>query len=317
MQLTISPSPHITSKSSTTKTMLYVIIALVPAIVMATIVFGVRALMLVIISALTCVALEYFSRLVMKRNNTISDLSAVVTGVILALNVPSTLPFWMMIVGDIFAIIIAKQLFGGLGQNFANPAIVARIALILSFGSQMTHWITPFDYVGGVDAVTMATPLADLSGTDITYSYLDLFLGTVPGSLGETSAMALLIGGIFLIATRIISPVLPVSFIGTVALMSYLVGEDPLYQILSGGLMLGALFMATDYVTSPITARGKIIFGIGCGIITCVIRFYASLPEGVSYAILLMNILTPYIDMATKRKRFGYKKAPKVVKEAK
>ena len=309
--LTVSPSPHINSKNSTQSVMLCVIIALLPAVVASGIIFGLRAIMLIAVSVAASVLFEYISRLVMKRRNTISDLSAAVTGILLALNVPVTLPVWMMIIGDAVAIIITKQMFGGIGQNFANPAIVARIFLLVSFGSYMTNWVKPFYYKGTVDLTTQATPLAN---SDINFKYMDLFLGKVGGSLGETCALALLIGLVFLVVTKIISPVTPIAFVGTVALMSWVTGGDPLYQVLSGGLLLGAIFMATDYSTSPINPLGKLIFGVGAGLITFLIRERGNLPEGVSYSILIMNILTPYIDMATKTHVIG---AKKVIKEAK
>ncbi len=318
MQLTVSPSPHINSNKSTQKTMLFVILALMPAVFVSGVVFGAKAIILIAVSSIFSVLFEYISRIAMKRANTISDLSAVVTGLILALNVPCTLPIWMLIIGDFIAIVIVKQLFGGLGQNFANPAIVGRIFLLVSFTGPMIEWVKPFYYkLADTDTITMATPLVEAGRENNPFSYMDLFLGNIPGSLGEISALALLIGGFFLIFTKVISPILPFTFIATVALGSLVCGQDPLYQILSGGLFLGAFFMATDYVTSPITSKGKLIFGVGCGIITCVIRFYANLPEGVSYSILIMNILTPYIDMATKKTYFGKKQPEKKEVEAK
>ena len=290
--------------------MLLVIISLVPAIIASGIIFGMRAILLIAISVASCVLFEYISRIVMKKNNTTSDLSAIVTGVLLAFNVPVTLPIWMLIIGDAVAIIITKQLFGGLGQNFANPAIVGRIFLFSSFASYMTNWVKPFYYKGTADMVTQATPLA---GSDIEFKYMDLFLGKVGGSLGETCALALLIGFVFLVVTKVISPVTPIAFVGTVALMSFVTGGDPLYQVLSGGLLLGAIFMATDYASTPINPLGKLIFGIGAGLITFLIREKGNLPEGVSFAILLMNIITPYIDMVTRSHPLGAKKK---VKEA-
>ena len=237
----------------------------------------------------------------MHKKNTITDFSAVVTGLLLALNMPASIPLWMPVLGSVFAIIVVKQLFGGLGQNFANPAIVGRIVLMLAFTGNMTHWVVPFYDPDNI--VTGATPLA--AAHSAPADYLDLFLGKVGGCLGEVSAAALLIGGIYLIMMKIISVHTPLAFIGTVFVFSYLCGEDGIYQILAGGVMLGAFFMATDYVTTPVTKTGKVIFGIGCGIITCVIRFFGSYPEGVSFSILLMNILTPYIDMVTKTKPLG------------
>ena len=229
------------------------------------------------------------------------DFTALVTGMLLAFNLPVTMPYWQAAIGTFVAIVIVKQLFGGLGQNFANPAIVGRIVLMLAFTGNMTHWVVPFYDPDNI--VTGATPLA--AAHSAPADYLDLFLGRVGGCLGEVSAAALLIGGVYLIMMKIISVHTPLAFIGTVFVFSYLCGEDGIYQILAGGVMLGAFFMATDYVTTPVTKTGKVIFGIGCGIITCVIRFFGSYPEGVSFSILLMNILTPYIDMITKTKPLG------------
>ena len=293
---------------TTQKIMLRVIIALMPAVVASGIIFGVRAILLILLCASSCVVFEYLSRKLMRRSNTIYDLSAVVTGILLAMNLPPTLPFWMAIIGSFVSIVIVKQLFGGLGQNFANPAIVGRIVLMLSFTTQMTTWVKPFWYKTA-DLTTSPTPLS--SSIEKLPSYLDLFLGTTGGCLGETCALALLIGGLYLAFTGIISLSTPVSFLGTLALLSLIGGADPLYQILSGGAMIGAFFMATDYATTPVTNKGKIIFGIGCGTITFLIRQFGSYPEGVSFSILLMNILTPYIDMLTKTKPLGAKKAAK------
>ncbi|MDN5378634.1 MAG: H+/Na+-translocating ferredoxin:NAD+ oxidoreductase subunit [Clostridiales bacterium] len=293
---------------TTQKIMLRVIIALMPAVVASGIIFGVRAILLILLCASSCVVFEYLSRKLMRRSNTIYDLSAVVTGILLAMNLPPTLPFWMAIIGSFVSIVIVKQLFGGLGQNFANPAIVGRIVLMLSFTTQMTTWVKPFWYKTA-DLTTSPTPLS--SSIEKLPSYLDLFLGTTGGCLGETCALALLIGGLYLAFTGIISLSTPVSFLGTLALLSLIGGADPLYQILSGGAMIGAFFMATDYATTPVTNKGKIIFGIGCGTITFLIRQFGSYPEGVSFSILLMNILTPYIDMFAKTKPLGAKKEAK------
>lgn len=310
------------------KIMLCVIISLIPAIVASAIVFGPRALWLISVCIASCNIIEFACRKLMKRENTIGDLSATVTGIILALNLPVTLPLWMAVLGCFVAIAIVKQLFGGLGQNFANPAIVGRIVLMLSFTTQMTTWAVPFFYKNaGSDVVTGATPLASewvtvykntndfLATTEPPVPYLDLFLGKTGGCLGETCALALIIGGLFLIATKVITPAVPVSFIGTVALLTFVTGGDVLFQLLSGGLLLGAIFMATDYVTSPITSKGKIIFGIGCGLITFLVRNYGSFPEGVSFSILLMNILTPYIDRLTRTKPLGALKPKKEAKQ--
>lgn len=293
---TVSPSPHIRSNVTTSAVMLHVIIACVPAMIASAVFFGWRALTLIGFCALTAMLWERLCNIIMKRPDSTGDLSALVTGVLLAFNLPVSLPLWIAAIGTFVAIVITKQLFGGIGQNFANPAIVARIVLMLSFTGHMTSWTLP----KGIDAVTTATPLVTGDA-----SYLDLFIGRCGGCLGETSAAALLIGGIYLVAMRIITPHAPLAFIGTVYFISAAAGYDPIYQILSGGLFLGAIFMATDYVTTPITKKGKVVFGIGCGIITCTIRFACSAPEGVSYSILLMNIITPYIDMFTGKKAFG------------
>ena len=305
-KLIVSPSPHNENYIKTHTIMLNVIIALLPALVVGCVVFGPRALLLTAVCVASCVLFEFLSRKLMKRDNTVSDLSAIVTGVILAMNLPVTLPIWMAVVGSFVAIVIVKQLFGGIGQNFANPAITARIVLMLSFPTAMTNWAIPFFYKNSADAVTGATPL--VSGDA---SYFDLFLGKVGGCLGETCALALLIGGLYLAARKIISLAAPVGFIGALALFSLIFGDDPLYAILSGGVFLGAFFMATDYATTPITTKGKLVFGLGCGIITFVIRHFGSYPEGVSFSILLMNVLTPYIEQLTRTKIFGAKKEDK------
>lgn len=322
--LTVKPSPHIRSELTTQKIMLAVILSLVPAIIAGTIIFGPRALFMVIFCALVSMMTEIVCRALMKKEGTVADGSAMLTGVLLALNLPVTLPLWQAAVGCIFAIAVVKQLFGGLGCNFANPAITGRIFLLLSVGSDMTAWVKPFYYkelpVWGlfetsgstvIDGLTGATPLAAGDA-----NLIELFLGNVGGSIGETSALALLIGGIFLIITKLISPVTPVSYLGSLAALTFMqvlitggnMIEVP-YALLSGGVILGAFFMTTDYVTTPITSKGKLIFGIGCGILTFVIREFASMPEGCSFSILIMNLLTPYIDKFTKTKPIGAKKA--------
>ena len=306
-KLTVSPSPHIRSGAATSKIMLLVVVALMPALVVSAFLFGARALALTGVCILSAVVWEKLCNIIMKRPDTTHDLSAVVTGILLAFNLPPSLPYYMAVIGTFIAIVIVKQIFGGLGQNFANPAIVGRIVLMLSFTSAMTHWTMPSTMT---DAVTSPTPLAD---TDKLYNYWDLFLGKCPGCLGEVCAAALIAGGIYLVVMKVITVHAPVAFVGTVFVYSWLAGKDPVYQILSGGLMLGAIFMATDYVTTPVSKKGKFIFGIGCGIITCVIRFYASYPEGVSFSILIMNIATPYIDMITLKKPVGAVPAKKEV----
>lgn len=300
--LIVTASPHRRDNISTQKIMLMVIIALLPSVIASAIYFGIRAILLIAICVVTCVLTEFVCRKLMKRNQTISDLSACVTGILLALNLPVTLPIWEAVIGSFVAIAVVKQLFGGIGQNFANPAIVGRIVLMLSFTADMTTWAIPKYYQNSGEIITGATPL--VSGNA---SYIDLFLGNVGGCLGETSALAILIGGLFLIVMKVISPSAPISFIGTVAILTAITGGDVGYQVLAGGLLLGAFFMATDYSTTPITEKGRIIFGIGCGIITFVIRNYGGYPEGVSFSILLMNVLTPYIDRLTMTKPVGAK----------
>ncbi len=301
-KLTVSPPPQIKSSVTTQKIMLCVCAALLPTVVAAALIYGARALLIVLCCVVSAVMFEYIFTLTAKKENTISDLSAVVTGLLLALNLPVTVPLWICSLGSFIAIVAVKQFFGGLGKNFANPAITARIVLTLSFPQYMSN--QAFVY----DGVTQATPL---SATQGSFEIAELFLGKYAGCIGETCTLTLLIGAIALIALKIISPVLPFSFIGTFALCVAVSGNDVAYHLLSGGLVLGAFFMATDYVTSPITAKGKLFAGIFCGFITFVIRFCANSPEGVSYAILLMNIITPYIDDFTRQNPLGMSFAKK------
>lgn len=308
--LTVAASPHIRSANTTTRIMLDVIIALVPALIASGIIFGLRAIVLTAVCVLSCVLFEYLIRLLMKRDNTIGDLSAVVTGMLLAFNLPVTIPFWIAVIGSFTAIVVVKQLFGGIGQNFANPALTARIVLFLSFSSQMTHWVEPFYYrsgVSAVDAVTTATPLTLLHQTDGLPDLLQLFLGVKGGCIGEVSGLALLIGGLYLVIRRVITPTTPLVYVATIFLLAVIFDAAPVHQIFSGGLLLGAIFMATDYSSSPVTELGKVIFAFGCGLITFLIRQFGSYPEGVSFSILFMNILTPYIDKATMLKPLGAK----------
>lgn len=313
-KLTVSASPHLRSSKTTTAIMLDVIISLIPALIAAVFIFGPRVLAVTATTVISCVLSEYISRKVMKRSNTIGDLSAVVTGVILAFNLPVSLPLWMAAVGGVVAIVVVKQFFGGIGQNFANPAITARIILLLSFGKAMGDWTVPLSWK--TDAVSGATPLA-LLGTENAAlpSKLDMLLGLRGGCLGETCAVALLIGGIYLVVRKIISPAIPLSFIGTVAVIMLIKGHGNLsfltYHLLGGGLLLGAIFMATDYSTSPLNLKGKIVFGIGCGLFTSVMRLFTPMSEGVSFAILLMNLLVPHIERLTAPKPFGTQKEKK------
>ncbi len=302
-KLMVSPSPHIHDAVSTQSIMRDVLIAMVPALVAAVLIFGFRSLVLTAVCIASCVIFEYFTRKILGRSNDIGDLSAAVTGMLLAFNLPVGLPLWMAVLGCFFAIVVVKQLFGGIGQNFANPAIAARIFLLLSFSLPMTTWVQ-------INQVSSATPLAQMAleragEAQNLPAYLDMFLGLRGGCLGETCALALIIGGVYLIARKIITPTIPVAFIGGVAVLALLFGEDPLYHVLSGGVLLGAIFMATDYTTSPVTEKGKVIFGLGCAVLTMIIRVFGSYPEGVSYAILLMNIVTPLINKYTRNKPFG------------
>ncbi len=292
--LTVTASPHERGNVSTAKIMTDVIIALIPALLAAGVVFGGKALMLTGFCMICAMGLERLCNLVMKRESSVGDLSAAVTGMLLAFNLPVTISYWQAFLGVFVAIVVVKQLFGGLGHNFANPAIVGRIVLMLSFPAAMTNWAIPFFDPKSIE--TGATPLVTKAE-----SYQALFLGNVGGCIGEVSKAALLLGALYLIARQVIDPAAPLMFIATVFCFSHIAGYDGLYQILSGGLFLGAFFMATDYVTTPINTLGKLIFGFGCGIITCVIRFYASYPEGVSFSILIMNVVTPLIDMLTIR----------------
>ena len=302
-KLHVSLSPHISSSNSTQRTMLDVIIALVPVSIAAVILFGIPALLVIAVCVVSAVAGEAVFNIAVKKEQTIGDLSAVVTGLILALNLPANVPLWQAAVGSVFAIVIVKGIFGGLGKNIVNPAIAARVFMLIAFGS-----MTKAAFPTGLDSVSGATPLADLAN-DKAVNLLDLFLGKCGGALGETCTVALLIGGIYLLVRKVISWHIPVAFIGTTFLFTFAVEgwnlETTLAWVLSGGLVLGAFFMATDYVTSPTTAKGKLIFGIGAGVITVLIRFWGGYPEGVSFAILLMNILNPFIDKLTARKVFG------------
>lgn len=293
--LLVSPSPHVRAKDTTTRIMLDVIIALMPALVASVFIFGWRVLLVVATCVATCVVSEWGFEKICKRDVTVGDLSAIVTGILLAFNLPATIPLWQAMLGSVVAIVVVKQLFGGIGKNFANPAITARVVMLISFAGTMSNFATKND------AVSSATPL---SGGAMP-SYLDLFLGKHGGSLGETCALALLIGGVYLVIRKVITWHTPVVFVATVFVLSFAFGEDPVQQILTGGLMLGAIFMATDYSTTPPTKWGKVIFGIGCGLITVLIRVFGNYPEGVSFAILFMNILTPYITIWTKKRPLG------------
>lgn len=326
--LVISVSPHIKGKNSTTKIMLDVIIALLPTLVASVFIFGLRSLLITAVCVAFSVLSEFVFEKLCKKPVTISDLSAVVTGMLLAFNLPVSIPLWQAAFGSVVAIVVVKQLFGGIGMNFANPAITARIVMLIAFGSTMSHWLSPesvgFTNLSGAlaDLEATATPMANIAKrTGAMVPFTDMVLGKMGGCIGETCSVALIIGFIYLVARKVITPHIPLVFVATVFVMSLLLTPDvisrelditgianldyALFEIFSGGLLLGAIFMATDYVTSPVTSWGKVIFAIGCGVITFMIRRFGTLPEGVSYAILFMNILTPYINKWTTTKPFG------------
>jgi electron transport complex protein RnfD len=290
-----------------------VCIALLPAAVMSCVIFGINALIILVTCVISCVLFEGLFRVITKKTQTIGDLSAVVTGLILAMNLPSSVPIYIPILGSFFAIVIVKQLFGGIGQNFANPAITARVFLMISFSAQMTKWTIPVTNFTQLDAVTAPTPLAAdflISGTDkvLPFTLKDMLTGFTGGCLGETCAIALLLGGLILIFTKTITPTIPLVYIGTVGIFTLIYTQSlaaTLYYLLGGGLLLGAIFMATDYATSPLTEKGKIIFAFGCGALTFLIRHFAGFPEGVSFSILIMNLLTPMIDRFTASRPIG------------
>ncbi len=329
LNLIVSSSPHIRNSEDTRSIMLDVIIALCPALAISMYIFGLRALILTLVSVAACVFFEWGYRKLLKKSTSIGDLSAVVTGMLLAFCVPVTTPFWTIIIGDFFAIVIVKQLYGGIGKNFLNPALAGR-AFMFSWPVIMATWMAPLSYssffnVSTADVVTTATPLASLhtgvlpEGISIT----QMFLGQIGGSMGEISTLVLLCGGLYLVIRKVISLRIPLSYLLTVAVLTFIFprGNDNLTWMLanlcSGGLMLGAIFMATDYSTSPVTKSGQIIFGVGCGLLTVFIRYFGSYPEGVSYAILIMNACTWLIDKFSIPKRFGALKAKKKAGEAK
>jgi len=307
--LIVSGSPHIHKKESISRIMWTVVISLIPAGIAGVIIFGMDALWITLVSVVAAVLTELILGLWAKKKITILDGSAVITGILLAFNLPSGVPLWLPIVGAIFSIAIGKQVFGGLGQNIFNPALVGRVFLMASWPKYMTTFVKPFNY----DAITSATPLAILKEGKILehISYWDLFLGKHSGSIGEVCILALLIGAAILLIKGYISWQIPASFILTTAGFTYVFGAsqlfhgDWLFHILSGGLILGAFFMATDYVATPLTAKGQLIFGIGCGLFTAIIRLWGGYPEGVSYAILMMNAATPFIDRYTKNRIYG------------
>lgn len=295
--LSVSCSPHIRDNSWTRAIMMDVLIALVPALVASVLVFGFRALAVVAVCVVCAVGSEWLFELGVKRPVTVGDLSAAVTGTLLAFCLPVSIPLWIAGLGSVIAIVVVKQLFGGIGENFANPAVTGRVILLVAFSSQMANWT--------VDGVSSATPLAAISAGGEVPELMDMFLGLRAGSLGETCGLALLLGGLYLLARRIITWQIPVAYLGTVILFALAAQQSVPYQLMGGGLLLGAFFMATDYSTSPVTGLGKLIYGIGCGLLTMMIRTWGGYPEGVSFAILLMNIVTPHIDRLTRTMPLG------------
>ncbi|MDU5149149.1 RnfABCDGE type electron transport complex subunit D [uncultured Anaerococcus sp.] len=314
-KLLVTASPHVRSDRTVKKDMLDVIIALIPAGIASVYFFGYRALVLILASVLTCVLSEYIFNKVTKRKQSIKDLSAVVTGLLLAYNVPFTLPVWQMVIGAMFAIIVAKMFFGGIGQNIVNPALAARAFLMASWSSTMTQFVPPhrvatLKSVKDVSMLTGATPLMDPK----SYTTMDLFLGNIPGCLGEVSSLAILIGACYLLVRKVIHIRIPLTYILTSVVLIGIFGEgfqNSLTTVLSGGMLLGAFFMATDYTTTPVTIKGQYVFAIGAGILTAVIRVFGGYPEGVSYSILLMNLVVPIIETYTRPKTFGKVEAKK------
>ena len=327
LKLIATSNPHIRSNETTRSIMLDVIIAMLPALAFAIFNFGLRALTLTAVSVVGCIFWEWLYRKLMKKPQSIGDLSCVVTGMLLAFVCPVQMPYWMILIGDFFAIIVVKQLFGGIGKNFLNPALAGRAVLLASYAGTMTSWVDPAagkaPIIGSVaDVVTTATPLAVMKTGDFaaltgTYNVGNMFIGQIPGSLGEVSALALLIGGAYLIWRKVINWQTPVSYIATVAVLTFLFPKQGsglewmLYSVFGGGLFLGAFFMATDYATSPVTKKGQLIFGIGCGLFTVLIRYFGSYNEGVCYSIMVMNLLVALIDKYTKPTRFGVVKSDK------
>ena len=315
---TVAPAPHVHGGDSVQKNMLNVILALMPAFLAGIYYFGTGAIVVSGIAILSCVAFEWLiTKFLLKKEVQIFDCSAILTGMLLGMNLPSSLPWWMVVIGSLIAIGIGKMSFGGLGNNLFNPALVGRVFLLISFPAAMTTWPSPaaLSFDSSVDALTAATPLAYIKeGIFTNFTELDLFLGNNGGSLGETCGVALLLGLIYLLATRTITWHIPVSIIATVLVFTGImhaidpeVYASPLLHITSGGLLLGSIFMATDYVTSPMTKTGQLIFGFGIGIITVVIRLFGSYPEGISFAILIMNAVVPLINRYIRPKRFGAK----------
>lgn len=317
--LTVSPSPHARRNITTASVMKDVLIALLPATVWGIYIFGIRAALVVLLSIVSAVVFELLTQLALHRPVTIADCSAAVTGLLLGLNLSPAVPLYVPVVGAAFAIIVVKQLFGGIGKNIMNPALAARVFLMMAWTGSMTVFPAAYDRVGfGVDAVASATPLIALKSGELSASLSDLFIGRVGGCIGEISVLMLLIGGVYLLVRKVITWHIPVAFLGTVAILTFLFPlggaarlDFMLASLCSGGLVLGAFFMATDYVTSPVTPVGRLIFGAGCGALVVFLRYFSGYNEGVSFAILIMNALVWYLDMLTKPRVFGKKRREK------
>ncbi|OUN47830.1 hypothetical protein B5G20_03745 [Collinsella sp. An7] len=303
MNLINEASPHFHGNALTWKIMGAVCLALVPTLIAATALYGLSAPLVVLVCIATALVCEHLCCIIMHRESTAGDFSCVVTAMLLAFTLPATCPFYVAAAGTAFAIIVAKMLFGGIGCNFANPAVAGRIFIMVAFPSALASY--PAVQGTPLDAISGATPLAEAASGAPTASYLDLFLGNHAGALGETCILTLLIGYIFLLAVRVVDAWATVPFIATVAIVTGIGGQDVVYQVLSGGLALGAFFMATDYTTTPMTPKGKIIFGVGCGLITALVRLFASAPEGVAFSILFMNLFVPLIDRYTRSQPVG------------
>ena len=307
MNLHLSSAPHVHSPQTTRVLMLHVLIALLPCAAAGIWYFGYSALLLMLISTAAAVLSEFIWQKLTGRRVMIGDLSAAVTGLILAMNLPPHAPWWLAVVGSVFAIIIVKSLFGGLGDNFMNPALAARAVLLASWPVRMTAWVLPTGWNSYVDAVSAATPLV----SPTNYTTLDLFLGRIPGTIGEVCKLAILIGFVYLLITKVITWRIPVVMAASTVVFAWLFGKDPIATVLSGGLLFAAVFMATDYVTCPMTAIGQIIYAAGAGLMVAVIRCFGNYPEGATYAILLMNIATPLIDRFIKQRVYGHEREAK------
>ncbi len=300
--LTVGVSPHIRGENTTRRVMLNVILALLPSVLAGCIIFGLRSLLLAAVSVAACVTMEHLWCLLMKKPSTVGDLSAIVTGILIACNVPVTMPIWTLLIGDAVAIIVVKMLFGGLGCNFMNPALTGRVAMMFSFTAEITDY-NP--HVATVDALTSATPLAVIDQLDAS-DFLSLLIGQHGGVMGETCALAIIAGGVFLIMRGVIKPIIPLTILASSAIFQWLFGgENVILSLFAGGMMMAAFFMATDYVTSPITDKGRFIFAVGVGFITAAIRVFGIATEGITFAILIMNLLVPYINKLTRTKPLG------------